>query len=64
MKTNNTFIQRTTRIGAVAALIGISNAAIAENGIWTGNDWYDSANNYGVANGVLYSNDSAVNRRL
>ena len=39
-------------------------AAIETDGLWTGNDWYDSANNMGVSNGVVYSNDDAVNGRL
>ena len=33
-------------------------------GIWTGNDWYDSANKIGVKNGKPYSNDADVNRTL
>jgi len=61
MNQNNTLM---ARISVLAALMGMTNAAIAENGLWTGNDWYDSANKVGVTNGVLYSSDSAVNRRL
>lgn len=57
-------MQRMACIGALASLIGISNAAIAENGIWTNQNWYDSANKIGVANGVPYSNDASASHRL
>ena len=35
-----------------------ASAAIVTDGLWTGNDWYDNANQLGVQNGVPYSNDS------
>ena len=39
-------------------------AAIAENGLWTGNDYYDNAIMIGVQNGVPYSNDPMTQHRL
>lgn len=45
-------------------LVSCANAAIAQNGLWTGNDWYDSALEVGVNNGVPFSNDASVNRRI
>ena len=41
-----------------------ANAAIVNNGPWTGNDWYDDVTKIGVANGVPYSNDARVQRRI
>lgn len=32
-------------------------ALIAQDGLWTGNDWYDEANEFGVVNGVPFSNN-------
>ena len=49
---------------ALIASAQLANAAIVEDGIWTGNDWYDSANNIGVKNGVPYSNDPVRKRLL
>ena len=51
---------------AVMALLTVHKvqAAIAENGLWTDNDWYDQATQIGVRNGIPYSNDAAVGRRL
>jgi chitodextrinase len=39
---------------------------IKENGIWTGSelDWYDTVNKIGVTNGVPYSNDDDMTRRI
>ena len=37
-------------------------AAIAADGIWTGNDWYDTVNKIGVANGVPFSADASRSR--
>jgi len=48
----------------LAALALQANAAIVENGLWTGNDWYDSTLQIGVHNGVPYSNDPKVSRRI
>ena len=53
--------QRYLLASAIAAL---TNAAIVENGLWTDHDWYDEVEKVGVQNGVPYSNDSAVNRRI
>lgn len=36
------------------------NAAIAEDGLWSDNDWYDGDLEIGVTNGVPYSNDTIV----
>ena len=33
-------------------------------GLWTGNDWYDDAYEIGVSNGVPYSNNPVVDRRI
>ena len=51
---------------AVMALLTVHQvqAAIAENGLWTDNDWYDQATQIGVRNGIPYSNDATVGRRL
>ena len=48
------------------ALLTLENvsAAIVEDGIWTGNDWYDNETKIGVRNGVPYSNDWKVDRRI
>ena len=54
----------TLQIAGLALLAAVSEAAIAENGIWTGNDWYDQTNKIGVANGIPYSNDTNVNHRI
>ena len=56
--------QSITQIGALALLTSFANAAIAENGLWTNNDWYDDTMKVGVSNGVRYSNDAKVNRRI
>ena len=56
--------QTITQIGALALLTSFANAAIAENGLWTNNDWYDSTMKVGVTNGVPYSNDPKVSRRI
>ena len=56
--------QSLIQIGALALLSSIANAAIAENGLWTGHDYYDKTNKIGVKNGVPYSNDADVKRRL
>lgn len=45
-------------------LSSLSRAAIAENGLWTGNDWYDDNLKVGINNGVPYSNDPAASRRI
>ena len=56
--------QSITQIGALALLTSFANAAIAENGLWTNNDWYDATMKVGVSNGVPYSNDTKVHRRI
>ena len=56
--------QSITQIGALALLTSFANAAIAENGLWTNNDWYDETMKIGVTNGVPYSNDAKVHRRI
>ena len=61
MKNQN---QSIIQIGALALLSSIASAAIAENGLWTNNDFYDNNMKYGVTNGVPYSNDDAVSRRI
>ena len=47
-----------------SAILALANAAIVENGLWTNHDWYDEVEKVGVQNGVPYSNDPAVNRRI
>ena len=49
---------------AMALLSLSAEAAIVENGLWTGNDWYKDEYKIGVKNGVPYSNDPMVQRRL
>lgn len=41
-----------------------ARAAIVSDGLWTGVDWYDNTTNIGVNNGIPYSNDPSVQRRL
>lgn len=53
-----------TAIVAFSVLLLKASAAIVEDGIWTGEDWYDTTTNIGVANGVPYSNDVSVQRRI
>ena len=52
------------KVGAMALLSSWANAAIAENGLWTDNDWYDQDNKIGVVNGIPYSLDAKVSRRI
>ena len=61
---NNTMTSQMTKITAMALLLNWASAAIAENGIWTNNDWYNNALNIGVRNGEPYSNDDTVRRRI
>ena len=49
---------------AVAYLSLYANAAIQSDGLWTGHDWYDSNYQIGVQNGVPYSNNPKVSRRI
>lgn len=49
---------------AISILILQASAAIVQDGIWTGSDWYDGVTNIGVMNGVPYSNDAKVLRRI
>jgi hypothetical protein len=49
---------------AMALLSLSAEAAIVEDGLWTGNDWYIDAYKMGVKNGVPYSKDKMVQRRL
>lgn len=56
--------QRIAQFGAMALLANHASAAIADNGLWTGEDWYDDTLKVGVANGVPYSNDPAMQHRL
>ena len=53
-----------TKVTAMALLLNWASAAIAENGIWTNNDWYDNALQIGVRNGQPYSNDNTESRRI
>ena len=52
------------QISALAILSNMASAAIVENGIWTDNDWYDDTLKIGVSNGMPYSNDADVRRRI
>lgn len=49
---------------AIIAFASQASAAIVEDGLWTGNDWYDERLQIGVNNGVPYSNDAAVQHRI
>ncbi len=43
------------------ALVALeASAAIVSDGLWTGNDWYDTKTEIGVRNGIPYSNDPKV----
>lgn len=48
----------------VALLAYRAEAAIAEDGLWTDQDWYDPVYKIGVTNGVPYSDDVATQRRI
>ena len=52
------------QVGALAMLSNFASAAIKTNGLWTGHPFYDLDNNYGVKNGVPYSDDDDVDRRM
>ena len=39
------------QISAMALLLSWASAAIVEDGLWTGNDWYDENLKIGVNNG-------------
>ena len=41
-----------------------AKGAIVEDGIWTDNDWYDEEAKIGVRNGMPYSDDVKVSRRI
>ena len=49
---------------ALAYLSQWASAAIVDDGLWTGNDWYNDQYDIGIRNGVPYSDDPAVDRRL
>ena len=44
--------------------MAVANAAIVEDGIWTGHDWYDDDLNIGIMNGEPFTNDPVVSRRI
>ena len=44
-------------IGCLACMTTVK-AAIQENGLWTGNDYYDNDSKIGAKNGVTYSKDA------
>ena len=45
-------------------MVAVANAYIKEEGLWTGHDWTSSTTGYSFENGVPYSNDEAINRRI
>jgi len=52
-----------------AALLGLVthvSAGITDDGLWdvNGGEWYDDTHKIGVMNGVPYSEDEHVNRRI
>lgn len=49
---------------ACSILLLEARAAIVADGIWTGEDWYDTTTQIGVTNGVPYSDDPLVFRRI
>lgn len=49
-----------TAIVAFSVLLLKARAAIVEDGIWTGEDWYDATTDIGVSNGIPYSNNVSV----
>ena len=49
---------------AIISFALTANAAIVEDGLWTGKDWYDETFQIGVNNGVPYSNEDLVQHRL
>jgi hypothetical protein len=48
----------------VLGLFSYAHARIAENGIWSDDDWYDNTTELGAMNGVPYSDDATVSRRI
>ena len=57
-------MSRSLFISALAMVVDQATAAIAVDGIWTGHDWYDATNKFGVNNGIPYSTDSAKQRTI
>ena len=51
---------------ATIALVTLqkASAAIVDDGLWTGNDWYDEQTKIGVRNGIPYSNNWYGDRRI
>lgn len=49
---------------SLAVTSQVAQSAIVDDGLWTGNDWYDNTAGFGVTNGVPYSNDANINRRI
>ena len=41
-----------------------AQAKIKDDGIWDGQDWYDTATKIGVKKGVPYSDDENIQRRI
>jgi len=41
-----------------------ANARIKVDGLWSGNDWYNNDAHMGVKNGIPYSEDDAMSRKL
>ena len=52
------------KAATLAYLSQQASAAIRSDGLWTGHDWYDDAYELGVSNGVPYSNNPTVDRRI
>jgi hypothetical protein len=54
-------------MSAQAVLLGLlaqTNARIKNSGIWDNNDWYDDDVEIGVEDGIPYSDDLDVSRRI
>ena len=62
MNTNLTSIV----LKSLASLALVSNVQgmIVEDGLWTGKDYYKTNEKIGVQNGVPYSNDPEMNRKI
>ena len=52
------------QITFTVAMLATAQAGIVEDGLWTGNDWFDNQSLIGVENGVPYSTNANQHRRI
>ena len=61
---NNTWKKQIATQIALLCKISSTNARIADDGLWTGNDWYNSDAKLGVKNGIPFSKNLQMTRKL